>query len=119
MDLFGTLVAERSPARVPDGAREHLVLRSREHIDRHLEAPKPSPETVAAAHHISVRYLHRLFEDEATPVARLVQRRGLRECAREIARGGTAVPNAAAVGGRGCSVNPSHFSRVFHGAYGH
>jgi AraC-like DNA-binding protein len=119
LDLFGTLVAERSGTGVADTAREHLVLRIRDHIDRHLEDPELSPDTVAAAHHISVRYLHRLFEDEGITVARLIQRRRLQECAREPARGGSAAPAVSAVARRWGFVTPAHFSRVFRGAYGH
>ncbi|MFG2356323.1 helix-turn-helix domain-containing protein [Streptomyces sp. NPDC048521] len=119
VDLFGTLVAERSRFGCADSAREHLVLRIRDHIDRHLEDQELAPESVAAAHHISVRYLHRLFEEEGITVARLIQRRRLQECARELARGGSTAPAVAAVGQRWGFVNPAHFSRVFRGAYGH
>ncbi|MEU5085537.1 helix-turn-helix domain-containing protein [Streptomyces sp. NPDC021356] len=119
MDLFATLVAERSPSGGAGTGRGELVLRIRDHIDRHLEDPGLAPETVAAAHHISVRYLHRLFEDEGITVARLIQRRRLQECARELARGGRAAPAVAAVAHRWGFVNPAHFSRVFRGMYGH
>nr|BFD81199.1 helix-turn-helix domain-containing protein [Streptomyces sp. Xyl84] len=119
VDLFATLAAERSPFGGAGTGREELVLRIRDHIDRHLEDPALAPETVAAAHHISVRYLHRLFEDERVTVARLIQRRRLQECARELARGGRAAPAVAAVAHRWGFVNPAHFSRVFRGMYGH
>ncbi|WP_333762804.1 helix-turn-helix domain-containing protein [Streptomyces sp. IBSBF 2390] len=119
VDLFTTLVAERSRAGIADTAREQLVLRIRDHIDRHLGNPDLAPETVAGAHHISVRYLHRLFEDEGITVARLIQRRRLQECARELARGGGAAPAVSAIAQRWGFVNPAHFSRVFRGAYGH
>ncbi|MEU6389606.1 helix-turn-helix domain-containing protein [Streptomyces sp. NPDC046939] len=120
VDLFAVLVAEhagddRSGA---DTARTHLVARIRDHIDRHLADPALSPEDIAKAHHISVRYLHRLFEDEDITVGRLVQRRRLEECARELARGGRATPSVASVAQRWGFVNPAHFSRVFRGAYG-
>ncbi|MFI0189527.1 helix-turn-helix domain-containing protein [Streptomyces sp. NPDC017082] len=118
-DLFGTLVAERGRSGGADSGRSELVLRIREHIDRHLENPGLSPETVALAHHISVRYLHRLFEEEGITVARLVQRRRLEECARDLARGGRAAPAVAAVAHRWGFVNPAHFSRAFRRAYGH
>ncbi|MEU3528066.1 helix-turn-helix domain-containing protein [Streptomyces sp. NPDC038707] len=117
-DLFGTLVAERGPSGGADGGRGELVVRIRDHIDRHLEDPGLTPETVATAHHISVRYLHRLFEEEGITVSRLVQRRRLEECARELARGRSA-PAVAAVAQRWGFVNPAHFSRAFRRVYGH
>ncbi|MYT74561.1 MULTISPECIES: helix-turn-helix domain-containing protein [unclassified Streptomyces] len=117
LDLFGTLVAERT--RSGDGARDELVRRVRDHIDRHLADPELSPETVAAAHHISVRYLHRLFEKENITVGRLIQRRRLARCARELLRGGAAGPSVAAVAHRWGFVSSAHFSRSFRGVYGH
>ncbi|MFD5432690.1 hypothetical protein ACFWJ4_11020 [Kitasatospora sp. NPDC127067] len=69
------------------GARNaHLVRRVREYIVHHLGDPELSPERVARAHHISVRYLHRLFEGEGATVGRLVQRLRLDAGARELAR---------------------------------
>jgi AraC-like DNA-binding protein len=120
IDLFSTLVAERNEetAAGAGNTRHHLVQRVREHIDRHLGDPALSPESVARAHHISVRYLHRLFEDEGITVGRLIQRRRLEECAHELARHGRTSPTVSAIAQRWGFVNPTHFSRVFRGAYG-
>ncbi|MFD3656745.1 helix-turn-helix domain-containing protein [Streptomyces sp. NPDC058620] len=120
VDLFGTLVAEQAenaPVR-PENSRGHLVLRIRDHIDRNLGDPALSPESIAKAHHISVRYLHRLFEDEGITVGRLMQRRRLEECARELSRGGRVAPTVSSVAQRWGFVNPAHFSRVFRTVYG-
>ncbi|MFF3200928.1 helix-turn-helix domain-containing protein [Streptomyces sp. NPDC002962] len=119
VDLFATLVEERTQDHpTPDGnPGEHLVLRVRDHIDRHLGDPDLSPQTVAAAHHISVRYLHRLFEGEGITVARLIQRRRLERCARELHRPDATAP-VSAVAQRWGFANPAHFSRVFRAAYG-
>ncbi|MYW62855.1 helix-turn-helix domain-containing protein [Streptomyces sp. SID8379] len=117
VDLFGTLVAEHP--RPGDDARDDLVRRVRDHIDRHLADPGLSPDTVAAAHHISVRYLHRLFEKEGITVGRYIQRRRLARCARELLRGGAAGPGVAAVAHRWGFVSSAHFSRSFRGVYGH
>ncbi|MFI5972513.1 hypothetical protein [Streptomyces sp. NPDC051452] len=87
LDLFGTLVAERTRTGVASTARKQPVLRVRGHIERHLEGPELTTETLASAHHISVGYLHRLFEDEHLTVDRLIQRHQLQMCAREPAGG--------------------------------
>ncbi|MFJ8108123.1 helix-turn-helix domain-containing protein [Streptomyces sp. NPDC096132] len=120
VDLFATLVDERTPADTlsPAAPRHHLVPRIRDHIDRHLADPGLSPLSIAAAHHISVRYLHRLFEDEGVTVARLIQRRRLERCARDLTRRDTAAPTVSAVAQRWGFANPAHFSRVFRAAYG-
>ncbi|MFI6123350.1 helix-turn-helix domain-containing protein [Streptomyces sp. NPDC051064] len=120
IDLFSTLVTERYEG-LAEGAgttRDHVVQRVREHIDQHLGEPDLSPESVARAHRISVRYLHRLFEDEGITVGRLIQRRRLERCAHELARRSRTMPTVSAVAQRWGFVNPAHFSRVFRGAYG-
>jgi AraC-like DNA-binding protein len=126
IDLFATLVAEvgrRAPADGDgdgegDRARAHLVLRIRDHIDRNLGDPALSPDAIARAHHISVRYLHRIFEAEGITVGRLVQQRRLQECARELARRGRTAPTVSAVAQRWGFASPAHFSRAFRTAYG-
>ncbi|MHC5259098.1 AraC-like ligand-binding domain-containing protein [Streptomyces sp. UC4497] len=120
VDLFATLVAETAAdtADEEETSRSHLVARIRAHIDRHLSDPGLAPEGIAKAHHISVRYLHRLFEDEGITVGRLVLRRRLEECARELGRGGRSAPTVSSVAQRWGFVNPAHFSRVFRAAYG-
>ncbi|MET7648937.1 helix-turn-helix domain-containing protein [Streptomyces sp. NPDC005426] len=120
VDLFSTLVTERYEGLI-EGAgttRDHLVVRIYEHIDQHLGDPSLSPDSVARAHQISVRYLHRLFEDEGITVGRLIQRRRLERCALELARRGRTMPTVSAIAQRWGFVNPAHFSRVFRGAYG-
>ncbi|MDN3261869.1 helix-turn-helix domain-containing protein [Streptomyces sp. CSDS2] len=120
VDLLSTLLTERSHPGVaqPDTACAALLLRVREHIDRNLGDPDLSPESIARAHGMSVRYLHKLFEGEETTVCRLIQRRRLEECSRELARRGRATPSVSAVAHRWGFSSPAHFSRVFRAAYG-
>ncbi|MET8405846.1 helix-turn-helix domain-containing protein [Streptomyces sp900116325] len=119
VDLFATLIAERAhPSGTDADARSHLLLRVRDHINQNLGDPDLSPERIARAHRISVRYLHRLFEGEGTTVGRLIQQRRLEECNRELARRGRTAPTVSAVAQRWGFVNPAHFSRAFRAAYG-
>ncbi|MFJ9607950.1 helix-turn-helix domain-containing protein [Kitasatospora sp. NPDC101176] len=119
-DLLSTLVGQLTGRAVeePEAPNDHLVRRIRAHIDRHLQDPGLSPESVAGAHHISVRYLHRLFEGEGLTVSRFVQRRRLEACAEELARRGRTAPTVSSVAQRWGFVNPAHFSRAFRAAYG-
>ncbi|WP_426404969.1 helix-turn-helix domain-containing protein [Streptomyces sp. R-07] len=120
VDLLSTLITERTRPNGtdPNTGGEALLSRVREHIERNLGAPDLSPESIAQAHGMSVRYLHRLFEGEETTVCRLIQRRRLEECSRELARRGRATPTVAAVAHRWGFTSPAHFSRVFRAAYG-
>jgi AraC-like DNA-binding protein len=120
-DLLATLIAELAhPGGEEDAdtARGHVLARVREYIDRNLRDPDLSPESIARAHRISVRYLHRVFEGEGTTVSRLVQQRRLEECGRELARRSRTAPTVSAVAQRWGFVSPAHFSRAFRAAYG-
>jgi AraC-like DNA-binding protein len=99
-------------------ARDHLVPLIRRYIDQNLSDPSLSPERVAEAHHISVRYLHRLFEGEGVTVGRLIRQRRVEECGRELARRGRASPTISAVALRWGFQSPAHFSRAFKELFG-
>ncbi|MEU5084935.1 MULTISPECIES: helix-turn-helix domain-containing protein [Streptomyces] len=102
----------------PGDTRARLVPRVRDYIDRHLGDADLTPERVAAAHYISVRYLHRLFEGEGTTVGRLILRRRVEECARELSRRGRVSPTVSTVARRWGFQSPAHFSRAFKGVFG-
>ncbi|MCS0600030.1 helix-turn-helix domain-containing protein [Streptomyces sp. LP11] len=120
VSLLSTLATEHlaEQARSEPGARVPLVSEIVEFIDRHLRDAELSPEMIARAHHISVRYLHKLFKDEGTTVGRLIQRRRLEECRRALTLGSWDHMTIAAVARRWGFRSPTHFSRVFRAAYG-
>jgi len=123
LDLFAvalSLGAEGAgPARV-DPAAQRLALRRRVHalIEAHLADPLLSPASVAAALHLSVRTLHKLFEDQPETVARLIARRRLERTAADLAdprlAGRTVTWIAFSWGFR----DAAHFSRAFRQRYG-
>lgn len=120
VDLLSVLAEEwlhQQAADVP-GTGHDLLPRVKDHIDRHLADPGLSPESVARAHGISVRYLHRLFEGEDVTVGRWIQRRRLQECRRELARHRTAGRTIAAVARQWGFPSAPHFSRAFRSLYG-
>ncbi|WP_254886058.1 helix-turn-helix domain-containing protein [Streptomyces sp. NA02950] len=118
VDLLSTLIAERLGQDTTDTAGTAMRLRIQTFIDRHLSDPDLSPQAIAAEHHVSVRYVHRLFEAEGTTVSRWIQRRRLEACRRELGRPGTGGPSVSAVAHRFGFTSPSHFSRTFRIAYG-
>ncbi|MFE6227885.1 helix-turn-helix domain-containing protein [Streptomyces sp. NPDC057854] len=119
VELLATLITERAhPGDAETHAPSHLVRRVRDHINRNLGDPDLSPEGIARAHRISVRYLHRLFEGEGTTVGQLIRQRRLEECGRELARRGGTAPTVSAVAQRWGFLSPAHFSRSFRTAYG-
>ncbi|MDR7276241.1 AraC-like ligand-binding domain-containing protein [Catenuloplanes atrovinosus] len=86
------------------------------YIEARLGDRDLSPAKVAAAHHMSVRRLHRLFEDEPLTVAALIRTRRLDRCHAELAGSGRTV---AAVALRWGFADAAHFSRLFKSTYGY
>ncbi|MDK1347680.1 helix-turn-helix domain-containing protein [Streptomyces sp. 378] len=119
-DLITTLITERLGQGTAslDAARQTLLLRIRAFIDARLADPALSAEAVAAAHHISVRHLQRLFQAEGTTVSEWIRRRRLEACRRELGRPRRTRPAVAAVAQRWGFVSPAHFSRAFRAFYG-
>ncbi|MEU2742028.1 helix-turn-helix domain-containing protein [Streptomyces sp. NPDC007095] len=118
-DLLACLIQERQGRLSPQApAAAHAMLtRIKEHVLRHLEDPDLTPADIASAHHVSVRYLHKLFESEGITVSRWIRQQRLERCRRELARATPHGPSVAAVAHRWGFASPSHFSRAFRLAY--
>ncbi|MER5932387.1 helix-turn-helix domain-containing protein [Streptomyces sp. NPDC002054] len=116
-DLLAALVHELSQAPHASGDRD-LMDGIRWYINQRLDDPALRPETIAAAHFISVRLLHKLFEQEGTTLGRWLLQRRLHECRRELGRVDIRPVKVAAVARRWGFANTAHFSRAFRRAYG-
>ena len=66
-------------------SRAELLLRAHAHAESHLGDPSLAPGEIAAAVHVSKRYLHRLFEDDGSTVSGWIRRRRLEGCRRDLA----------------------------------
>jgi AraC-like DNA-binding protein len=121
LDLFASAVAEsqdRIGTLEPDLRRQTLLTRVHAFIEQRLGDPDLSPTSVAAAHHISLRYLHRLFQEQDTTVAGWIRTRRLERCRADLlAPDEFDRPVAAIAAARGFA-SASHFSRVFRDRYG-
>jgi AraC-like DNA-binding protein len=120
-DLLTTLIANQaSPAAAEedDQAARAFVRRIRHYVNQHLADPDLTPESIAAAHRISLRYLYKLWALEGTTIGRWIQQRRLEECRRELGRLGQSGPAISVVAQRWGFVNAAHFSRSFRTVYG-
>ncbi|GAA0240490.1 helix-turn-helix domain-containing protein [Cryptosporangium japonicum] len=119
------LIAVALEARLGDeqpAPDERLRDRITGYIEARLADPDLSPPGIAAAHHISVRRLHKLFEDQPLTVAALIRRRRLERCRAELAGGapaGTGGRTVTAVAARWGFSDPTHFSKLFKTTYGY
>ncbi|WP_422740354.1 helix-turn-helix domain-containing protein [Micromonospora sp. WMMD729] len=99
----------------------HTALRARvvDFIDRHLGSAELNPRSVAAAHHISLRTLHRLFEGEETTPAEFIRAKRLERCRRDLTNPLQAHQPVHLIAARWGFPDKAHFSRVFRARYGH
>jgi AraC-like DNA-binding protein len=120
-DLLTAALAERAEVAgaVPMESRERtLLLRVHAFIEEHLGDVDLSPGLVAAAHHISLRHLHRLFEPEQTTVAGWIRHRRLERCRTDLADRALHTVPVSTVAARWGLPDPARFSRLFRHTYG-
>ncbi len=72
--LLGILVGVlgESNTHKTSGFRQSHLLNAQQYILKHLDDPNLSPEQVAHACHISIRYLHNLFKDTGSSVQQYI-----------------------------------------------
>ncbi|MGI5286420.1 helix-turn-helix domain-containing protein [Nonomuraea polychroma] len=120
-DLLATMIAGQSDTRTAnadDHATQAFIQRIRHYVNQHLADPSLSPESIAAAHRISLRYLYKLWATQDATISRWIQQRRLEECSRELTRRSRIAPTISAVAQRWGFINAAHFSRAFRGVYG-
>jgi AraC-like DNA-binding protein len=88
------------------------------YIEEHLADPQLTPGQIAAAHHISLRYLYRVFEAEHATVGSWIRGRRLDHCRRDLTDPALAGRPVSAIGARWGFVDATHFARAFRTAYG-
>jgi AraC-like DNA-binding protein len=115
-----TTAAGVAPAPVSGTRRgeEALFSAVRVYVEEHLADSALGPRDIAAAHHVSVRQLHRLFAGRSETVARYVRRRRLERAREELGRAGARDLPLSAVAHRCGFTEPSVFGRAFRAAYG-
>ncbi|HZC74026.1 MAG TPA: helix-turn-helix domain-containing protein [Jatrophihabitans sp.] len=120
VDLLAVALAMRldRASAAPDERERTLLHRIYAFVEHQLADPELSPRSIAAAQHISVRYLHRLFETEPATVADWIRRRRLERCRRDLLDPALRNRPVAAIAARWGLPNAAHFNRLFRAAYG-
>ncbi|MER7333202.1 MULTISPECIES: helix-turn-helix domain-containing protein [unclassified Micromonospora] len=98
--------------------RQALVSRVRDFVERHLADTTLGPQTIADAHHVSVRTLHRLFAAEEETVTGLIRQRRLDRCRHDLGNPLLRHQPAHRIARRWGFTDRAHFSRAFRAAYG-
>ncbi len=114
--LAHELEAERSL--LPEGRQQALLARIHDFIARRLPDPRLTPENVADAHQISLRYLYKLFQAEGLTVAGWIRNQRLERCRRDLADPRLRERSINAIATRWGFGDAAHFSRLFRATYG-
>jgi AraC-like DNA-binding protein len=120
LDLLLTAISQPLAEAIDVGADSHrlLMLQLMRYIETRLDDVRLNPARIAAEHHISTRYLHKLFREEGTTVSAWIRARRLECCRRDLTTAALASKPVSAIASRWGLPNPSHFSRLFLEVYG-
>ncbi|MFD7377675.1 AraC-like ligand-binding domain-containing protein [Streptomyces mirabilis] len=116
IDLTATLLAHHADQQslLPTGPRQRALFEQiSAYITTHLHDPGLTPSTVATAHFISTRYLHRIFQQHGTTVGDTIRQQRLTRCRRDLADPAQHTVPIAAIAMRWGYPRPSDFTRVF------
>lgn len=121
MDLVTAVLARHADAEgdlAPETRHRATRLRIESFVERRLADPALDPAAIAAAHHISLRTLHRLFAADGETVHQSIRRRRLERCRRDLRSPLLAGQPIGLIAARWGFTDPAHFSRSFRAAYG-
>jgi AraC-like DNA-binding protein len=102
----------------PETRRQALLSQVEAFIEHNLDDPGLTPAAVAARHHISVGYLHRLFQPREMTVAAWIRHLRLEHCRADLCDPRQRGRPVHAIGARWGFPRPAEFNRTFRAAYG-
>lgn len=114
--LAHELEADPTPALTDPGRT--LGMQIRAFIEQRLGQVDLTPAVIAAAHHISLRQLHRMFQQDGHTVSGWIRRRRLEHCRRALADPLLDGMPVNAIAARWGFPNDSHFNRTFRRTFG-
>jgi AraC-like DNA-binding protein len=120
VDVLAVALAGRldRTSAVPEARERTLLHRIYAFVEQQFADPELSPRSIAAAHHISLRYLHKLFQAEPVTVSDWIRRRRLERCRQDLRDPTQRNRPVAAIGAHWGFLSAPHFSRVFRDAHG-
>ena len=98
--------------------KKGLLLRVRAFVESRLDDPSLDPSTVAAAHHISLRYLQKLFAEEGQTVTGWIRYRRIEHCRKDLANAALQDTPVCSIAAHWGFINAAHFSRLFKATVG-
>ena len=117
IDLQAAILTELIPAQTPPPGPERVHRAAVEYIERHLSDVDLRPPQIAAALGVSLRYLHRAFDDRDLTVARHIRERRLERVAAAL-RAAERRPDLRTLALRHGFADQEQLARAFHRRYG-
>lgn len=115
-------VLDSENALPPETRERTLTTRIRAFVRQNLHDPGLTPPVIAAAHHISLSYLHRLFQNhrqgESETVAAWIRSQRLEGARRDLADPALRATPVHTIASRWGMCRPADFSRAFRTTYG-
>jgi AraC-like DNA-binding protein len=102
----------------PESRARDLVVRITAFIEGNLADPALSPAAVAAAHHISLRYLQRLLRSAGASPAAWIRQRRLEHCRADLEATHLRERPVHEIGARWGLTDAAEFNRAFRSRYG-
>jgi AraC-like DNA-binding protein len=120
LDLLVTALASRLSTRPTDvdSARRVLLMHAMAFVEQNLGDAYLTPAEIAAAQHISTRYLHKIFHAEGTTVSAWIRQRRLANCSRDLRDPRLSSRSVSAIAARWGLPDAAHFSRLFRATFG-
>lgn len=118
-ELISTLItATLGAERLDQDPRQVLIRSVREYIVDHLQSPTLGPDEVAAAHFLSPRRLHGIFQGERETIAAMIRSLRLERCYADLQNPAYADRPVSAIAAQWCFLDAAHFSRTFRAHFG-
>jgi AraC-like DNA-binding protein len=102
----------------PETRQQALLARIEAFIEHNLGDPGLTPAAIAARHHISLGYLHRLFQPRELTLAAWIRQLRLERCRADLSDPRLQLRPVHAIGARWGFRSPADFSRAFRGTHG-
>jgi AraC-like DNA-binding protein len=121
LDLLAALFTELlgCPGEIsPNDGKTGLLLRVRTYIEHRLGDPGLDVAQIAAAHHISIRALQKLFESDRQTVTGWIRARRIEHCRKDLANPLLANEPIRTIASKWGLLEPAQFSRLFKATYG-
>ncbi|WAC90016.1 helix-turn-helix domain-containing protein [Mycobacterium sp. Aquia_213] len=120
-DMLEASFCEQLACERPEGRSQDqydMMLGILAYIERNLGDPDLDVPTIATAHHISIRHLQRMFENDGHTVTEWIRSRRIEHCRKDLANAELAAVPVSVIGARWGLANAANFSRLFKAVHG-